>query len=419
MPSAEAIQIAKRAAAEMAIVEVFRAELEEPPVDNTPMPTSLADYGLSEDADAVVERAAGTVEVPLALITPPDWCGIPIPAMRWLATYRIPAGDVTILSGDGGGGKTTTALQLAVSVADNLGDWLGTTCEAGPVIFFSAEEPENEMRRRLARVAKKRGLDPDGIENLHFHFAEPDKCTLGAGKPNSPMAPTPLFESLRAAAKVIRPALIVVDSNAATLGGNYLDRVHARTFVSLFRQLAREVDCAVLLLDHPSLSGMTNGTGRAGNMDWQNSVRALLYLRSVESDQGATSGRELEVMKSNYGPRGEKQKLRWEDGCYVIESSATSPRIAAAERKIDELFIRLLAERNAQGRWVTPVKAVGYAPKELAAMPTAEGCTPAALANAMERLLAAKEISVETFGPPSKQRQRLVATPSNRLPTGN
>jgi hypothetical protein len=37
----------------------------------------------------------------------------------------------------------------------------------------------------------------------------------------------------------------------------------------------------------------------------------------------------------------------------------------------------------------------------------------------MERLLAAKEIGVETFGSPSKQRQRLVVTPSNRLPTGN
>src|SRR5260221_4993295 len=98
--------------------------------------------------------------------------------MRWLATSRIPAGDVTILSGDGGGGKPTVALQLAVSVERGLGDWLGTTCESGPVIFVSAEEPEHEMRRRLQRVARKRGLDPDGIEGLHFHFANPENCLL-------------------------------------------------------------------------------------------------------------------------------------------------------------------------------------------------------------------------------------------------
>src|SRR5206468_2270471 len=106
------------------------------------------------------------------------------------------------------------------------------------------------------------------------------------------------------------------------------------------------------------------------------------------------------------------------DGCYVMEGTVRSPKAVAAERKVDDLFVRLLAERNAQGRWVTPSKAVGYAPKELAAMPSAEGCTAAALANAMERLLAAKEIEVETYGYNSKLRQRVVIATSNRLPTG-
>jgi RecA-family ATPase len=390
---------------------------ESPLRDDVPPPNGPEDFGLSADTDGE-PNATAKARAPLTLISPAQWRNIPIPPMRWLATNRIPADDVAILSGDGGGGKTTTALQLAVSVAANLGDWLGTTCESGPVIFFSGEEPENEMRRRLARVASKRGVEADDIANLHFHFAEPDACILGTGKPNCQITPTPLFESLHQAAREIRPALIIVDSNAATLGGNYLDRVHARTFVGMFRRMARELDCAVVLLDHPSLSGMTNGTGRAGNMDWQNAVRAFFYLRSVDNADGG-KGRELEIMKTNYGPCGEKQKLRWEDGCYVLESSTPTPRMAAAERKVDEMFLRLLAERNAQGRLVTPNKAVGYAPKELAAMPSAEGCTATALANAMERLLAAGEIVVETFGPQSKQRQRLIVTPSNRLPTGN
>ncbi|MEH2521564.1 RecA-family ATPase [Bradyrhizobium sp. AZCC 1610] len=385
------------------------------PQDDAPMPSSPEDYGLPAYGEAITEPETITAQVraPLRLTCPPDWRGIPIPPMRWLATNRIPADDVTILSGDGGGGKTTISMQLAVSVACDLGDWLGTTCEAGPVIFFSGEEPENEIRRRLARVSVSRGLHADDITNLHFHFAEPDECILGTGKPTCPITPTPLFESLFEAARQIRPVLIIVDSNAATLGGNYLDRVHARTFVSMFRRICREINCSVVLLDHPSLSGMTNGSGRAGNMDWQNAVRAFSYLRSVDNGNG-TKGRELEIMKTNYGPPGEKVRLRWEDGCYVQEGTAPSPRAAAAERKVDDLFLRLLAERNAQGRHVTPSKAAGYAPKELAAMPSAEGCTASALANAMERLLAAGEIAVERTGPPTKQRARLVVGP---LPT--
>jgi RecA-family ATPase len=413
MPSAEAIQIAKRAVADRGIGTTNA------PHDDRPFPKDPGDYGLSADAEP--DQQQGGPPMPLALVTPPAWRGVPLPPMRWLATHRIPAGDATILSGDGGGGKTTVALQLAVSVERGLGDWLGTTCEPGPVIFFSAEEPDHEMRRRLHRVARKRGIEPDDIEGLHFHFASPENCLLAVAHADGTMWPTPLFGALASAAAAIRPVLIVVDSIAATFGGNQNDRVHARTFVSLFRRLAQDVDCAVLLLDHPSLSGITAGTGRGGSMDWQNATRARLHLETVQGADGIT-GRVLEVKKSNYGPIGDKVTLQWEDGCFVIEGSAAgqaAPYRAAAQRTLDDLFVRLLEERNAQGRWVTPSKAAGYAPKEFAAMPAAGGATAMALAHAMERLLATKHINVETFGPPSKQRQRLVVTLPTTLPTGN
>jgi RecA-family ATPase len=370
-----------------------------------------------DDPDFVDEVSGHAPAAPLALICPPAWHGVPIPSRRWLATDRIIANDAIILSGDGGGGKTTIALQLAVSVAGDLGDWLGTTCQHGTVLFFSAEEPEEEMRRRLQSAARARGLEEHKLEQLHFHFAEPDNCLLGIGRPNGPVIRTPLFEALRAAADAVRPALIVVDNIAATFGGNQNDRVHARTFVGLFRQMARETDCAVLLLDHPSLSGITNGTGRGGSMDWQNATRGRMYLETVtEDDAGAE--RVLTVKKTNYGKEGERILLRWQEGCFIPLGTAPPPQQAAAERKVDELFLRLLEERNAQARYVTPSKAVGYAPKELSAMPGAAGVKAPAFAKAMERLLSSGQIIVETFGYASRQRQRLVPTTSNRLPTG-
>lgn len=116
--------------------------------------------------------------------------------------------------------RTSKSAMLRASLHAGLGDWLGTTCLSGPVIFFSGEEPEQEMRRRLSRVARQRGLDPSEIESLHFHFADPDRCLLGVSRPNGPIAPTPLFESLAAAVLEVRPALVVVDSIAAVFGGN-------------------------------------------------------------------------------------------------------------------------------------------------------------------------------------------------------
>ena len=132
--------------------DMARAELQAIISDEPPLADGPEAYGLPLDGEFEKEPPP---PAPLSLICPPAWRDVPLEPMRWLATNRIPAGDVTILSGDGGGGKTTVALQLGVAVEHGLGDWLGAVCETGPVIFFSGEEPEAEMRRRLHRVAGK------------------------------------------------------------------------------------------------------------------------------------------------------------------------------------------------------------------------------------------------------------------------
>jgi RecA-family ATPase len=380
------------------------APVDDPPQDEDYQgPTEYPDIA---DGESDFAAEMPTQPAPLTLVCPPAWRDVPLEPMRWLATNRIPAGDVTILSGDGGGGKTTVALQLAVAVEQDLGDWLGTVCESGPVIFFSGEEPEAEMRRRLHRAARKRGIDPPDMANLHFHFADPDACLLGTSRRDGTMAPTALFASLAAAARDIRPVLIVIDSIAATFGGNQNDRVSARTFVGMFRQLAREADCAVLLLDHPSLSGITSGTGRGGSMDWQNATRARLHLETVADEEGGT-GRVLEVKKTNYGPSGEKVKLQWEDGCFVLEAAASAPQQAAVYSQANQVYLDCLDAVTAQGRHVCHAKGRGFAPKAFAEMPQANGMTWKAFQTAQERLFAAGIIENVAYGPPSKGTKRV------------
>jgi RecA-family ATPase len=412
---------------EIKVREMVRVALEPPPSNpdvafpgdsplgaEPPLPDGPERYGQSPDGEpegqGQDQEKTPPKPPPLKLVTPTAWRGIAIPPMQWLALSRIPAGDATILSGDGGSGKTIVALQLAVAVERGLGDWLGTTCEQGPVIFFSAEEPEAEMRRRLHRVARKRGLEPDDIENLHFHFADPDACLLGMSRPNGPMVPTPLFELLRSAAMDIRPALIVIDSIAASFGANQNDRVQARGFVSLFRRLAQDAGCAVLLLDHPSLSGITNGTGRGGSVDWQNATRARLHLETVDDAEGGTD-RVLELKKTNYGPCGEKVKLRWEDGCFVLQGAVAAPAQAAAFNAADRAYLDCLDVATAQGRNVFAATGRGYAPKVFADMPEANGVSARALKSSQERLFSGGLIWNEQFGPPSKGTRRIARKP--------
>jgi hypothetical protein len=81
------------------------------------------------------------------------------PPRRWLVKDRIPMAAVTLLVGDGAVGKTTIAMQLSVCVAALLSGWLnGFVDEHGPVLFYSAEEDEDEVHRRLHAVVQHHNI---------------------------------------------------------------------------------------------------------------------------------------------------------------------------------------------------------------------------------------------------------------------
>jgi hypothetical protein len=110
----------------------------------------------------------------------------------------------------------------------------------------------------------------------------------------------------------------------------------------------------------------------------------------------------LEVKKTNYGPNGEKVRLQWEDGSFVIEGTASAPHQAAANTTADERYLDCLDATTAQGRHVSHAKGRGYAPKAFAEMPQANGMTARAFQMAQERLFAAGKIENVAHGPKSK-----------------
>ena len=63
---------------------------------------------------------------------------------------------------------------------------------------------------------------------------------------------------------------------------------------------------------------------------------------------------------------------------------------------------------NAQGQNVCAKAGTTYAPAVFAEHPNANGIGRKHFEAAMQRLLTANKIKIETFGPPSKQRSKLV-----------
>jgi RecA-family ATPase len=189
-----------------------------------------------------------------------------------------------------------------------------------------------------------------------------------------------------------------------------IKRNQVRQFVSALRALAIQIDCAVLLLSHPSLTGMNTGSGLSGSTAWNNSVRSRLYLTSGGEDD--PDARVLSIKKANYGPAGASVGVRWQNGVYVLDGGSDVAVSSLLNLKVDTLFLELLALFAALDQDLSAKPSSTYAPTMMARHPKAKGFTKRQLEAAMQRLLESKRIHIVTEGPPSKQRKRVAVGPS-------
>src|SRR5262249_32793271 len=80
----------------------------------------------------------------LPFINMSNWDNEPVPEQEWAVLDRIPIGQTTLFTGEGGYGKSTMGLHLCA--AHSLArDWLKTLPEPGPSIFFEAEDGEKTI----------------------------------------------------------------------------------------------------------------------------------------------------------------------------------------------------------------------------------------------------------------------------------
>jgi RecA-family ATPase len=362
------------------------------------------DAELLEELEESVETPAGTGYFAPAS----DWAGLPVPPRKWHVEDLIPGNTVTILGGDGGTGKSLLALQLAVATATGT-SWLGREIDQpGKTLVLSAEDDDDELQRRVAAICEAQGLPRSSLGKMLVRSTACEETLLATldGKTNTLKA-TAIYKKISASMKQDKPSLLVLDTLADLHAGNENDRAHARQFIGLLRHLAIEYQCAVVLLAHPSLTGMNTGTGLSGSTAWNASVRSRLYLKRVKEEgyEADPDARTLETMKANYGPTGGAIALRWINGVFVpdLPGDDREDRNAKAER----VFLKLLAEFNKNGRRVSPKNGSNLASKVFAEHPDTEGVSKKAFKMAMEVLLSAGKITVEEEGSPSKRRQYL------------
>ena len=356
----------------------------------------------------------------IEILDPIAWQDRPIPERKWLVPGLIPMRSVTMLSGDGGLGKSILALQLIAACA--LGSptqprkWVGRPVMPCKAFGLFCEDEADELHRRMSDVVASQDSELGDLENAQLcSRVGLDNALMSWQSPWEPGEPTGLFAEVMNHCIESGAQLIVLDSLHDVFPGDEIKRTHARQFLNELRTIATETNGAVLLTAHPSLTGRNSGTGESGSTAWSNAARSRLYL--LRSEGAREDERTLTTKKSNYAVAGGEIALRWRDGVLAALEDDTGMVGSIKRGNAEKTFLTCLDALRSEGREVSDKSRAGnYAAKIFAIRPEANGFDKRAFGLAMERLFSQKMIRVEIYGDrPSRRFERIVRTEQEAL----
>lgn len=323
---------------------------------------------------------------------------------QWIVHGLIPDKAVTLFSGNGGIGKSTVMFQLAAACASGR-KWLGRDVMLRRAAYLSAEDDKDELHRRLDVINTRHDVDHADYEDQLIMWDKSGSAMPFLYRGNEGWEESPFFCLLANAVVDLGIGLLVVDSMYNFFGGNELSRTDATAFMDCLQKLALEAKCAIVVLWHPSASGLESGTGTSGSTAFRNRARQMLYMTGLKDEEAEEDpdGRLLRVVKSNYGPSGYDVRLRYEDGYVVAEEERKSGLLGQIEQDAKakfhkETFLSCLDVTHQQGRPPTDSKNTSrYAPRMFASMPEGRGVSKRNFERAMEELFSDQEIVVGTY----------------------
>ena len=234
-----------------------------------------------------------------------------------------------------------------------------------------------------------------------------DDTVLAGASRSGKIEPTPRYAQLLQAAGDIKPKMIGIASSANVFAGSENDRTQTQQFVNLLNRVAMVAHGSVVLISHPSLTGIKDDTGLSGSTQWHNAVRARFYLKAVNPEPGEQPDndlRELVFKKNQFGPMSANIVLRYQRGLFLPVPGVSSLDRAASEQLADDVFVDVLKRFAKANRNVSDRVGPGYAPAQFAREDEAKraGLNSKSLEAAMRRLFKAEKIENEPYGRPSR-----------------
>lgn len=254
------------------------------------------------------------------------------PATEYAWDGFIVKGEVNLLFGDGGIGKSLLALHIATAVASGR-ILFGKSTIGMPVIGLFAEDGEGEVQRRLLQIHYDFALTANTDLPIRLWCRPREDTLLAMVDDDGIVREQPRLQMLRTELKKTGPTLVILDSLADLFALNESLRLPVNAALKrVLGGLCRDYGATVVVLAHPSKASMQDGSHYSGSTAFNNAVRQRLTLEIVRDDAppDGPPPRRLSVAKSNYGPLVEK--TLWFYGA-SIQERPRGPTVTAEEEK--------------------------------------------------------------------------------------
>ena len=283
------------------------------------------DPTIADDFDVVEEAPTDEFEA-LPPIEDKAMRFLPVPAhefavatqLRWIIKGVIPHGELAVLYGESGSGKSFMALDLAAAIARGI-EWRGHRVRQGKVVYIAAEGA-NGFRNRLRAYGHQHGLD---LKDLPFHVIH--------AAPNM-LDKTDALDVAKAIVKVVgRPDIIIIDTLAQTMpGGNENAGEDMGKALAHCRGLHRATGALVMLVHHSGKDASKGARGWSGlraAADVELEVmradddRVLTVTKQKDGDDGGEFGFKLETVLVDFDMDGDEVT-----SCVVTHCDASGVR---------------------------------------------------------------------------------------------
>ena len=297
-----------------------------------------------EATEPAPEAKAGDLE-------PMDWGALnntQPEATNWRYDGWLPEGTVTLLSANGGVGKSNLSLQLGVALAHGV-SLFDIDTKPSKVLILSGEDEARTVHFRVANICQDLGIPMSSLaDRLVVYDLTQADCVLWKDG-----TVTERMQWLADTTVRLKAEVLIIDNASDVFADNENDRTAVRGFMRSLNLIAHVTRAAVLLLAHVDKASVRGGAGLdsnttfSGSTAWNNSARSR-WAMVRDADTVV-----LRHEKCNLGPLQEELRIEFDQGSKTFKRFGSVPGNQLAKTVMRNThraaILKLIGQANGAG----------------------------------------------------------------------